>query len=426
LSVDATPTGGNVVVIEAEAIAGQTLTLGNGSTVTVLGDTVQHTGVAGPKNLETAIITPNPGAAVAKKTNLTINPSTAGSYSEFTGGTVSTSAATVVVSGADFAGDVGQPVTVTYLDTTSPYDGYFNPFSPPQSPASPAVEYSFISAVGGVGNDTITVSENEAPAGTAPSSAVESLDSQVNNSAAVVTVGSTAQVTSTVGTDYDFALTGCQASNHATTPGDIFPNNVTFTNTGPVSNPSAAVGLESGVKPINGADVNFPSGLPAGYSWADSEPPTGYSAGGAGGNIQVSFDSLKDTLNLNTDAETFVDGTVPSGEPYTTSKAAMSFGVGSMVICTDAQLQAIGTGSGGSGIDSVAGPHHVPAAANAGAVGADALANCDGGTNSSLTSTQAFDELALVEADPNGGGAGSDGTGLGAIWQVGGTGTATF
>ena len=29
----------------------------------------------------------------------------------------------------------------------------------------------------------------------------------------------------------------------------------------------------------------------------------------------------------------------------------MTFGVGSMVVCTEAQLQAIGTGSGGSGID---------------------------------------------------------------------------
>ena len=60
----------------------------------------------------------------------------------------------------------------------------------------------------------------------------------------------------------------------------------------------------------------------------------------------VSFDSLKDALNLSTDAETFVDGTVPTTDPYTTSKASMDFGVGSMVVCTDAQLQAINDGTG--------------------------------------------------------------------------------
>ena len=41
---------------------------------------VAHTGVAGSKNFETAIITPNTAAAIAKKTNLTINPSTTGTY----------------------------------------------------------------------------------------------------------------------------------------------------------------------------------------------------------------------------------------------------------------------------------------------------------------------------------------------------------
>ena len=58
--------------------------------------------------------------------------------------------------------------------------------------------------------------------------------------------------------------------------------------------------------------------------------------------------------------------------------------------------------------------------------GGDPFTYCDGGTASALTGTQAFDELALVEADPNGGGAGSDGTGLAGIWQVGGTGSAIF
>jgi len=236
----------------------------------------------------------------------------------------------------------------------------------------------------------------------------------------VVTVGSTAQVTSTVGTDYDLALTGCSSSLHAL-PGEIYPNNVTFTNTGPVSNPSSAIALESGVKPIDNASINFPSGLPAGYSWGDATNPTGYVPSGSGGSMAVSFDSSKDSLNLSNDQETFVAG-VATGV-YPTAKASMTFGVGTMVVCTEAQLQAIGNGSGGSGIDHGS----IPQAANAAAVGPDALKYCDGGPSSTLPDPgAAFNELALVEGDPNAQVAGSDGTALGAIWDVGGTGSAIF
>lgn len=396
LDVDALATGGNVVVLEAEAIAGQTLSLANGQTVTVLGDSVAHTGVAGPKNLETAIISPNPGTPIAKKMNVTINPSTTGTYNTYNNATVTSGSAIVTATGADFTGDVGMPVTVSYLDTTSPNNGYFSPFSPPPPATqnSPATEYSFISAVGG-GGDTATISEQESP-GATTTSATESLNSQVSASV-VVTVGSTAQTTGTVGTDYDFALTGCQSSIHAD-PGQIYPNNVTLTNTGPVSNPSAAVALEAGVKPITGADINYPGGLPSGYTWGDAVNPTNFVAGGDGGFSNVTWNSLKDTLNLSTDQETFVGGTVSNG-PFAFAKASMVFGVGSMVVCTEAQLEGIGTGSGGSGIDVAAGPHHVAAASSASDVGTEVLKYCDGGSLSSVTPGNAFNELAVVEAD---------------------------
>ena len=312
--------------------------------------------------------------------------------------------------------DVGQAVTVSYLDTTSPNNGYFSPFSPPPPATqnSPVTEYNFISAIGG-GGTTATISEIEQPATGATTAATESLNSQVS-APVVVTIGSTSQTTSfTTGTDYDLALSACQSSIHADA-GEIYPNNVTLTNTGPLTNPDSAIALEAGVKPITGADINYPGGLPSGYTWGGATNPTGYVAGGGGGFSQVTWNSLKDNLNLMTDQETFVGGTV-SGGPFAFSKASLIFGVGSMVVCTDAQLQAI---AGLGGIDAAAGVHHVP-------TGGDPLTYCDGGTSGFLTSgTAAFGELAIVEADPNAQAAGSDGTGLGAIYQVGGTGSAVL
>jgi len=305
-------------------------------------------------------------------------------------------------------------VTVSYLDTTSPNNGYFSPFSPPPPATqnSPASEYSFIQSVNGTGTQA-TIAELGAP-GALTTAPTENYTSQVS-APVVVTIGSTAQATSfTTGTDYDFALTGCQSSIHAAT-GEIYPNNVTLTNTGPVTNPSSAIALEAGVKPITGADINYPNGLPAGYSYGGATNPTNFVAGGDGGFSQVTWNSLKDSLNLNTDQETFVGGTVTGG-PFAFAKASMIFGVGSMVVCTDAQLQAIG---GGGGIDAPAGPHHVP-------TGGNPLVYCDGGSSSAVSGTAAFGELAIVEADPNAQAAGSDGTGLAAIWQVGGTGSAVL
>jgi hypothetical protein len=239
-----------------------------------------------------------------------------------------------------------------------------------------------------------------------------------------VTVGQTNVPTAAaVATDYDLALTGCASSLHLDA-GVIYPNNVTITTppgTGSTG-PGSALALESSVLPIIGAQINYPSGLPSGYSWGGNENPSGYVAGGSGGFSSVTFQSVKDLLNLATDTESFVGGSVTG--PYSTPKASMSFGLGSVVVCTEAQLQAIGSGSGGSGIDAAAGPHHVPAAVGAANVGPTALAYCDGGGSSTLSGALAFAELAGVEANPNAQAAGSDGTGLGAIYQAGGTGTA--
>jgi len=410
--------GGDVVVLSAEAIAGQTLQFGNppsGPVYTVVSDTTGVRGVASLKNHETAVITPAATVAETKATQVTISPSTTGTYRTIdnaSNGTAVTSGSSVVTANAGtFSNaDVNQPVTVSWFDSSN--QGWFSPYADP-TVSSPAIVATYISGVNGTGTQA-TIGDWTAVGGS-PANSVKSATvagGAEESANVVVTVGSTAQATGTVGTDYDFALTGCQSSLHIVN-GVIYPNNATFTNNGPVTNPSSALALESGVKPIDNAAITFPPALPAGYSWSNGDTP-------AGNAISVSFDSLKDALNLNTDAETFVGGVVPSADVYGTPKASMTFGVGSMVVCTEAQLQAIGTGSGGSGIDHGS----ISAAANAGAVGADVRANCDGGTNSSLTPAEAFDELAVVEADPNAQVAGSDGTSLAAIWQVGGTGSA--
>ena len=441
LALPSNGNGDDVVQLTAEAIAGQTITFPGSldtQTYTVVSDSTQKLGVAGAKNLETAIITPanTSGVAVAKKSTVSIGTSTTGAYGDQSAGnggtynntSVTTGSDVVTATSADFTGDVGLPVTVTYYDTAPntnepgdpPYDLNFNPFNPPQAPVTPSIVSEYISAVGG-GGDTATISAYESPTGSPLNSATELADSQVSASVAV-TVGSTSQETGTVGTDYDFAFTSCESSLHADA-GVIYPNNVTFTNTGPVTNPSSAIALEGGVNPINGAQVNFPSGLPSGYSYGNGTNPTGFVAGGDGGYEPVTFNSAKDSLNLLSDEESFVDGVAGPGDVaggvYGTTKAAMAFGVGSMVVCTDAQLQAI---YDGTGIDHSS----IPKAADSAAVGPEALQYCDGGTSSLTNSVDAFNELAGVEANPNGGEGGSDGTGLGAIWQVSGTGTATF
>ena len=416
LDENAMAIGSDVVTLPNEVISGQTLTLADSQVVTVVSDTFAHTGVGSVHNLETAVVDPAATSVIAKKAAVTIHASTTGTYETYSNATIANGSATVVASGADFTGDTNQPVTVTFLDGANGYDSVFSPES---SPASPAIVSTYISSVTGGGDDAV-IGGWQSPTGVPlQSTKLATVPSRATGTVPViVTVGSTAQTTGTVGTDYDLAMTGCGSSLKADA-GVIYPNNVTFTNTGPVSNPSSAVALEAGVQPINNADINFPPDLPSGYTWGGTGNPS---------TATVSFDSTKDAINLGTDAETFVDGVVPSTDPYATAKASMTFGVGSMVVCTDAQLQAIGTGSGGSGIDhsSIPAATNTGTATTAGSVGNRALQYCDGGTSSALTAGEAFDELAVVEADPNAGAAGSDGTGLGAIWQVGGTGSAIF
>lgn len=411
--------GQNVVVMPAEAIAGQTLTLANSQVVTVVSDTTQKLGVAGAKNFETATFAPAATSVIAKKSAVTINPSTTGSYSTLNSGLSVTSGSPVVTataSGTFTNADVGQPVQVTFNDTED--SGYYSPFSYPSDLATPTQTAQFISAVNGTGTEA-TISEYETPVG--ETAATESANSEVSDPV-VVTIGSTSQSTNTVGTDYDFALTGCAIPVLSNEAGVIYPTNVTFTNNGPVSNPSSALALEGSPQQINNANINFPNSatLPSGYAWGD----------GGEDSATVSFDSTKDSLNLGTDTESFVDGVVPSGDPYTTSKASLSFGVGSLVLCTTGQLQAIGTGNGshlpGSGIDdsSIAAATSTGSATTVKSVAYQELHYCDGGIDSAISGASAFGELAVVEADPNGGGAGSDGTGLGALIEIGGSGSA--
>ena len=293
LDEDALAIGNNTAVIPNEVIAGQTMTLANSQVVTVVADATAKVGVASSKNFETVVFTPPVTSVIAKKAALTINPTTNGAYSTFTNTTVSSSSANVTATTADFTGDVGQPVTVSTLDGVNGYD---SPFTPISSPASPPVIASYISAVSPDGK-TATISQYKQNwAGVVPPSTVnnttpttftdatETINSQ-KTGAAVVTVGSTTQVTNgAVQTDYDLALTGCASSLHADA-GVIYPNNVTLTT--PAGTGSSGVGsalaLEGSVLPIVGAHMNFPSGLPAGYTWGGGVNPTGYTAGGAGG-----------------------------------------------------------------------------------------------------------------------------------------------
>jgi hypothetical protein len=424
LDEDALAIGNNTAVIPNEVIAGQTMTLANSQVVTVVADQTAKVGVASSKNFETVIFTPAVTSAIAKKAALTINPTTTGSYSTFTNTSVSTSSANVTATTADFTGDVGQPVTVSALDGVNGYD---SPFSPISSPASPPIVSSFISAVTPDGK-TATISQYKqnwigvqpppAPFSSAPTTftdGTETINSQ-KSGAVVVTVGSTNTVTNgSVATDYDLALTGCASSLHADA-GVIYPNNVTLTT--PAGTGSTGVGsalaLEGSVLPIVGAHMNFPSGLPAGYTWGGGVNPSGYSAGGAGGFSTVNFTGSKNNLNLSTDTESFVAGSVTG--PFSTPKASMSFGLGSVVLCTEAQAQAIGTGSGGTGIDHGS----IPAATSASDVGPKSLQYCDGGSLSAVSPSNAFGELAEVEAAANAQAAGSDGTGLASIFQAGG------
>jgi hypothetical protein len=425
LDEDALAVGNNTAVIPNEVIAGQTITLGDSQTVTVVADATNKVGVASSKNFETVVFTPTVTTAIAKKVALTINPTTNGAYSTFTNTTVSSSSANVTAATADFTGDVGQPISVTALDGVNGYDSVFSPIS---SPASPAIVSSFISAVSPDGK-TATVSQFEQNwLGVVPPSTVnnttpttfadptETINSQ-KTGAVVVTVGSTTQVTNgSVATDYDLALTGCASSLHADA-GVIYPNNVTLTTpagTGSIG-VGSAIALESSVLPISGAHMNFPSGLPAGYTWGGGVNPSGYVAGGAGGYSTVNFTGSKNNLNLSTDTESFVAGSVTG--PFSTPKASMSFGLGSVVLCTAAQVQAIGTGSGGSGIDHGS----IPAATSASDVGPKALTYCDGGSLSAVSGSNAFGELAEVEAASTAQAAGSDGTGLASIYQAGGS-----
>ena len=459
--------GTNVVELGGEAVAGQELVLPNGQDTWVVSDAATETGtigVATSKNFETAIISPAvAGTTFAKKGNVTIETTSATPYETYDNASVTSGSDVVTATSADFntgiynaatnpTGDIGAPVTVTYNDSAE--SGNYSPFAPPQD--SVVIWSTFIENVVG---DTAVIYGYGAPAGTtttggtngkgvagAGNSTATPADSQVSGTVpVVVTVGQTSQPTNTVATDYDMALTQC-ASSLAADAGVIYPNQVTLTTPTGGSNtdtgPSAAVALEEpGAQAIKASSVNYPSdpniGGSGAYSWGDGGLDT----------TGLSFQSTKDVLCLKTscgtlseDEESFIDG-VATGV-YPTAKASMTFSVGAMVVCTEAQTQAIGTGSGGSGIDSVAGPNHVPAASNAGQVGTLSLEYCDGGPDSALTAAPAVDgggggsasagetagfvEVAGVEGAPLNGGGGFDGYPLAAIWAVTGNGHAVL
>ncbi len=451
--------GTNVVELGGEAIAGQELQLPSGQNTWVVSDAPTETGtigVANAKNFETAIISPAVTTPFAKKGTVTIDTSSSTPYETYDNTSVASGSDVVTATSADFntsvynpvsdpTGDVGAPVTVTYDDTAAV--GNYSPFAPPQDHI--VIWSTYIESVSG---DTATIYGYGAPAGTTTTggtngagvagtgnSTASAADSQVTDPV-VVTVGATSQPTNTVATDYDLAMTAC-ASSLSADAGVIYPNNVTLTTpTGGANTdtgPSSAIALEASAQAINAASVNYPASLPAGYSWGDSGADT----------TGLSFTSTKDELCLKSacgalheDQEGFVDGAATG--IYPTTKASMTFGVTSMVVCTEAQVAAIGTGSGGTGVDSVAGPNHVPAAANSSDVGTVALEYCDGGPDSALTAAPAdvgggggvasaggqagFYEVAGVEGNSLAGGGGFDGTPLAAIWEVSGDGHATL
>jgi len=457
----AMPLNTNIVQLGTEAIAGQTLSIA-GQNFTIVSDSAPNIGVANAKtNIETAIVTPDPSVAIAKKATVTINPSTTGTYSTFSNTSVSDSTNTAnvtVTSGTDFntntynavsdpTGDVGAPITVTY---NSGAGGYVSPYTSSGDPTTVVSTYiKSVQTVSGVQSATIwAYNTPSGTPGTTDNSVQGPVASQFTDPV-VVTVGSTAQATNSAATDYDLALSGCQSSLF-TEAGVIYPNTATLqTPTGMANSdtgPGSALGLESGAKPITGATVAYPGDLPADYSWGDS----------GAHSTSVTFDSTKDYLclkspatptspdpcpdGLHIDEEGFIGGSATGGT-YDTAKAAMTFGVGSMVVCTEAQALAIGPGNGtGSGIDSVAGANHIAPATSLADVGTESLEFCDGGPDSALTAAQpgsgagqaaeggvaGFIEVAGVEGNPNGGGGGFDGSPLAAIWEVSGDGTATL
>ena len=130
--------------------------------------------------------------------------------------------------GGTFTADVGQPVTVSYLDTTSPNNGYFSPFSPPPSPRNrqSSGHRSSRRLVGAVQLPPFRSSSSPRPEPLTAATEIAQLSG--------VGLGGcddrldVAGDGFTVGTDYDLALTGCQSSLHADA-GEIYPNNVTLT-----------------------------------------------------------------------------------------------------------------------------------------------------------------------------------------------------
>ena len=106
----------------------------NSQVVTVVADSTRQVGVASVKNLETVVFTPAATSAIAKKTAITINPTTNGTYHTYNDTTVSSGKPHRDVDdhwgihrGCWSAGDGDAPLTAV--------NGYDSPFSPISSPA---------------------------------------------------------------------------------------------------------------------------------------------------------------------------------------------------------------------------------------------------------------------------------------------------
>ena len=218
-----------VMVITAQAIAGQQILLGDGITVTVISDSNKLLGLPSAKNFETAQVTPNVGVgatALAKKAAITIEPTVTPvtPYSTFSG-TVSNGSATVTTSTPEFDTThtynpatgafplaQGSPVSVFYYDTTD--TEYVSPFSLPEdhTPTSPVLVAAEILSV--TDSTHAVIGQFQLPTGST-AVAPSAITSETSGSV-VVTAGMTNTATApAVATDYDLAFTGCASSLHA-------------------------------------------------------------------------------------------------------------------------------------------------------------------------------------------------------------------
>lgn len=193
-------------------------------------------------------------------------------------------------------------------------------------------------------------------------------------SKAVVTINATDGTNNTtafnpsINENLNLELQSCTSSEGA--PGAFYPTQVGVTASSTATN--SAAGLETSPGALDGT-VNLPS-IGSEYTQPVS--------------TSINFDTLKsNTINLGDFGISYAKGVV-AGD-YATTKGELTFlALGGMTVCSQAELQAINSGSGpdaagGANVGNMQGAFH-----NVGiAEGADPLAVCDSGSNPAFSPT---------------------------------------